>query len=164
MSVKTQKTFTFTGWHMLATICSFFSVIIAVNLTMAWYAGHSWSGMVVENTYVASQKFNDTTAQIRQILDTGVQGTLAIKQGAIAYDLSIPEKGPVIADQVVANFKRPVGEHQDFSVTLMPLGPGHFTGEHVVEDGHWIVETIATREGKIVMHEANRIAVIGGEK
>ncbi|BCH59507.1 FixH family protein [Agrobacterium vitis] len=164
MSADSPKTFIFTGWHMLATICSFFGVIITVNLTMAWYAGHSWSGMVVQNTYVASQQFNDTTAQIRKLLDTGIQGTMTIKQGAIAYDLAIPGKGPVIADQVVANFKRPVGEHQDFTVMLKPAGPGHFTGDHPVDDGHWIVETIATRDGQLVMHEANRMAVIGGEK
>ena len=164
MTARVKKQFVFTGWHMLATICTFFGVIITVNMTMAYYASHSWSGMVVGNTYVASQQFNRKTAEIGKLLATGIRGTIKIDQGQIAYDLSIPDQGPVVADEVVANFRRPVGEHQDFSLTLLPTAPGHFTGSHPVDDGHWIVETIAKRDGKLVMHEANRIAVIRGQQ
>lgn len=58
MSANTQKSRAFTGRHMLATILTFFGVVIAVNLTMATLASTSWTGLVVENTYVASQQFN----------------------------------------------------------------------------------------------------------
>ncbi|WP_027489144.1 FixH family protein [Allorhizobium undicola] len=160
MTARIGKSFTFTGWHMLLTICSFFGVIIAVNFTMAWYASHSWSGIVVENTYVASQQFNETTAEIRAILDSGVTGKMAVQQGIITYDLQIPGKGPVNADKVVANFKRPVGTAQDFSIELRPEAPGHFVGAHPAGPGHWIYEVVATDHGKLVMHEANRIAVL----
>jgi nitrogen fixation protein FixH len=59
MSIKSKTAGTFTGWHMLGIMVAFFGVIIAVNLTMAYNAIHSWSGLVVQNTYVASQEFND---------------------------------------------------------------------------------------------------------
>ncbi|MDQ0453860.1 FixH family protein [Rhizobium paknamense] len=160
MSANTEKPFVFTGWHMLATICSFFGVIIAVNFTMAYYATHSWSGIVVENTYVASQQFNDTTARIRAILDSGVEGRMSVNKGLIVYDLDIPGKGPVIADKVTANFKRPVGTAQDFSIELQAEGPGHFVARHEMGSGHWIYEIIALRDGQMVMHEANRMAVL----
>ncbi|MBB4953452.1 nitrogen fixation protein FixH [Agrobacterium vitis] len=163
MTSRIRKPFVFTGWHMLAIMCSFFGVIITVNFTMAYYASHSWSGMVVSNTYVASQQFNSKTAEIGKLLATGIRGAIRVEKGEISYDLSIPGQGPVIADEVVANFKRPVGTQQDFSITLLPAAAGHFTGSHPVDDGHWIVETIARRDGKLVMHEANRIAVIGGQ-
>ncbi len=55
----------FTGYHMAAIMVSFFGVVIAVNFTMAWYATSSWSGLVVENTYVASQQFNSRAAAMR---------------------------------------------------------------------------------------------------
>ena len=48
----------FSGRHMLLTMLAFFGVIIGVNLTMAWFARSSWTGLVVENSYVASQEFN----------------------------------------------------------------------------------------------------------
>ena len=55
----------FTGRHMLASILAFFGVIIAVNLTMAYFANSTWSGLVVANGYIASQSFDDDLAKAR---------------------------------------------------------------------------------------------------
>jgi len=48
----------FTGWHMTFILVSFFAVVIAVNLTMAHFASSTFGGLVVENSYVASQKYD----------------------------------------------------------------------------------------------------------
>ena len=48
----------FTGWHFTAIIAAFFGVVVAVNLTMAVFATRTFGGVVVENSYVASQKYN----------------------------------------------------------------------------------------------------------
>ncbi|MFP5454579.1 MAG: FixH family protein, partial [Alphaproteobacteria bacterium] len=48
----------FTGRHMAASMVGFFTVVIAVNVTMATVASHSFGGTVVDNSYVASQRFN----------------------------------------------------------------------------------------------------------
>ena len=48
----------FTGRHMFAILAGFFGVVIAVNFTMASYATSTFGGVVVENSYVASQEFN----------------------------------------------------------------------------------------------------------
>lgn len=48
----------FTGWHFTAIIIAFFGVVIAVNVTMAVFATRTFGGVVVENSYVASQKYN----------------------------------------------------------------------------------------------------------
>ena len=52
----------FTGKHMLAIMIAFFGVVFAVNFTMVYFSRHSWTGLVVENSYVASQEFNEKTA------------------------------------------------------------------------------------------------------
>jgi nitrogen fixation protein FixH len=49
---------TFTGWHMTSILVSFFAIVIAVNLTMARFATGTFGGVVVENSYVASQNYN----------------------------------------------------------------------------------------------------------
>lgn len=56
---------TFTGWHMTAIIAAFFGVVIAVNFTMATLASRTFGGTVVDNSYVASQKFNTWLAEGR---------------------------------------------------------------------------------------------------
>src|SRR3546814_8818871 len=53
----------FTGWHMTAILIAFFAAVIAVNMLMATVAVRSFGGTVVENSYVASQKFNGWLAQ-----------------------------------------------------------------------------------------------------
>ena len=56
----------FTGWHMVVALGLFFGTIITVNLAMAYYANSTWSGLVVKNTYVASQEFNGKVADVRR--------------------------------------------------------------------------------------------------
>jgi nitrogen fixation protein FixH len=43
---------------MTAILLAFFGVVVAVNLTMAMFATRTFGGVVVENSYVASQKYN----------------------------------------------------------------------------------------------------------
>ncbi|MBX4975304.1 cation transporter, partial [Rhizobium lentis] len=62
----------FTGLHMLLATSAFFAVVIAVNVTMAFYASSSWSGLVVENTYVASQEFNRKAAAMKAMATSGI--------------------------------------------------------------------------------------------
>uniref|UniRef100_UPI00286E75F7 FixH family protein n=1 Tax=Sandarakinorhabdus sp. TaxID=1916663 RepID=UPI00286E75F7 len=48
----------FTGRHMWMVMIGFFGLVIAVNFTMAWLASSTFGGTIVDNSYVASQKFN----------------------------------------------------------------------------------------------------------
>lgn len=48
----------FTGWHMTTVLVTFFAIVIGVNLIMARYAISTFGGTVVENSYVASQRYN----------------------------------------------------------------------------------------------------------
>ncbi|HUD29953.1 MAG TPA: FixH family protein [Novosphingobium sp.] len=48
----------FNGRHMAAILVAGFGVVIAVNFTMAGLASSTFGGVVVENSYVASQHFN----------------------------------------------------------------------------------------------------------
>jgi len=161
MTTEARKSFTFTGWHMLAIMLAFFGTIITVNFTMAYLATSSWSGLVVKNTYVASQQFNGKTAAIREMLATGIAGDLSVDAKGMRYRLTLPGNTPVVADAVTAHFKRPVGIAQDFELQLTPAGDGLYLAETVVLPGSWIVEMQAIKDGKMIMHEAKRITVSG---
>jgi len=56
----------FSGWHMTVILIAFFGVVVAVNLTMAMFAARTFGGVVVENSYVASQKYNGWLAAARR--------------------------------------------------------------------------------------------------
>lgn len=160
MNDVAKKPAAFTGRHMLIIMLSFFGVVITVNFYMAYQAVSSWSGLVVENTYVASQQFNGKVAAERALAATGVTGQLVIEGQAVRYEISGPN-GPVAADTLSLAFRRPVGDHQDFSLTLIPSGQGLFNAEHDILPGHWIIEAIATKDGAPILHQTRRIAVHG---
>lgn len=159
-----KLTGTFTGWHMLGVMVLFFGTIISVNFYMAYNAIHSWSGLVAENTYVASQQFNGKAAEARALTASGVTGTLTMHGSDIRYEIRHPKNGLVEADTLVLKFKRPVGEHQDFELDLTPISRGVFGTTHQVLPGHWIVDASAVKDGKRILHQAERVAVLRGQE
>lgn len=52
----------FTGRHALAIFVAAFTVIIGVNLALAWNAVATFPGLEVKNSYVASQSFDERRA------------------------------------------------------------------------------------------------------
>ncbi|MFK0382647.1 FixH family protein [Agrobacterium sp. NPDC090273] len=154
--------FTFTGWHMLGVMVLFFGTIITVNMIMAWNAVSSWSGLVVQNTYVASQQFNGKAEAAKARAASGIEGRLSVDRNGMRYEIFHPQTGPVETDTVTAHFRRPVGEHQNFDMELTPVSTGVFTGSHDVLPGQWIVEVIAVKDGRVIVHEGTRIAIIRG--
>ena len=156
---STDGEFRFTGKHFLAILIAFFGTVIGVNLVMAHYATSSWSGLVADDTFVASQQFNKKAEHMREMAATGIRGELTANHEGIRYQLTHPEKGPVAADQVMAEFHRPVGTKQDFSVMLTPEGNGMFVTDHAVLPGEWIVDLKTTDKGEVIYHEAIRVHV-----
>lgn len=154
--------FVFTGWHMLIIMLLFFGTIISVNVTMAWNAVTSWSGLVVQNTYVASQQFNGKAEAAKVRAASGIVGALKIDGNAIQYTVSHPQRGAVETDAVTLNFRRPVGESQDFSLSMDKQSANSFSARHELAAGDWIVEAIAVRNGAVIVHEGKRIDIAGG--
>ncbi|PWE55465.1 cation transporter [Metarhizobium album] len=149
----------FTGRHMLAIMLAFFGVVIGVNMLMAWYATTSWSGLIVENTYVASQQFNGRAAAMRAMAASGIAGKISVRGGVIEYDLRNRDGSPAAADSVTVHFKRPVGDHQDFATELAKAGEGRFEKAYDVPVGEWIAEIVSKRGEETIMHEAFRFYV-----
>jgi nitrogen fixation protein FixH len=150
---------TFTGWHMLAVMVLFFGTIITVNLTMAYYASSSWSGLLVKNTYVASQKFDEQVAIEREMQQRGWLSDLSVDAGAITYRLADAAGSPVIADVVTVFFNRPVGTGQDRLVTLRHNGDGVYFAVQDLPNGQWVAKVRATRDGGLIYRESRRLHV-----
>ncbi|OIS91256.1 FixH family protein [Brucella cytisi] len=143
MSIKSKTPGTFTGWHMLGIMLAFFGVIIAVNLTMAYNAIHSWSGLVVKNTYVASQEFNDKAQTGKEQAALQWQSKPAFENGVFTWQLADREGKAVAMTGGTVEFKRPVGDVNDTKVTLTVREPGTLTAPLKLGEGAWIMEVNA---------------------
>lgn len=82
----------FTGWHMTRIILAFFGVVIAVNLIMATFAVKTFGGTVVDDSYVAGQKFNDWLSKARLQKSRGWDAQISrMSTGQVRVVLHVPE-------------------------------------------------------------------------
>ncbi len=128
----------FTGWHMTAIMLLFFGVIITVNMTMAVFATTTFGGKVVENSYVASQKYNDwlAAARTQQRLgwthEAGLDG-----QRHVAIELSVSHA------QVAAVARHPVGREAEIALPFAGEN-GRYRSTEPLPAGRWIVHLTVT--------------------
>lgn len=151
----------FTGWHMFGVMVLFFGTVITVNLIMAWNASRSWSGLVVQNTYVASQQFNGKVKEAKAFAANGLEGKLSVEKEALRYTLTRHGKPELTADKVVAMLKRPVEEHEDVRVEMAHQSEGVFVAATNLKRGQWIADITATRGDAVVYRQVIRFMVSG---
>ncbi len=162
MTTRHAEHGTFTGRHMLAVMIAFFTVIISVNVLMATLANTTWSGLVVENSYVASQEFNRKAAEGRAQAALGWTGTLTIAGGEIGYRLSDQAGRTVPLDKVTVTFRHPAYDAKDMVFALAADGADKFTAKHMPTDGVWIVDIEADTGKPKPYRDIRRITVAGG--
>ncbi|MEO1967165.1 MAG: FixH family protein [Sphingomonadaceae bacterium] len=146
---KRTGTNRFTGWHMTVILVGFFGVVIAVNFTMAFFAIDRFGGVVVENSYVASQKFNGWLDEARSEdrlgwkadIERDTQGRLAVITEGVPQDAKL-----------VAHLRRPLGTPDDRTFPLLQTSPHHYRSADV-EPGRWIVRLEVDAGGRNWSHE-----------
>lgn len=168
MSADMRKPREFTGKHMLLVIVSFFAVVIGVNVTMATLAQTSWTGLVVENTYVASQQFNEEARKGKAQAALGWTGKLTVASGEVRYSLVDSQGKPVPLHGVRVLFRHPAYEAEDEALTLaaVPGGiPGNtdaFAVRHTPKNGVWIVEIDADAGLTSPFRDVRRVMISNG--
>jgi nitrogen fixation protein FixH len=134
----------FTGRHMLFSMIGFFGVIIAVNLVMAVFANTSWTGLVVKNSYVASQEFNGRIAENRVQARRGWTAEVTLDGPRLRYRLTDANGKAVIPDRVSMTISRPTHENADQTVMLESAKDGAFLSPAPPAPGIWNIKAVAT--------------------
>ena len=149
----------FTGRHMWLVVIAFFGTIIAVNITMAVVASTSWTGLVVQNSYVASQEFEDKRLAHLAQLDAGWRSSLSYAGGTALLSVTDGTGQPVELGEPVLQINRPVGGHDDQQVALTRQPDGTYAGPVTLGPGVWeaIVDVPSTVLGAFEIHERFRI-------
>lgn len=133
MSVQAARPFT--GRHMAVIMAAFFGVVIAVNLFMARMAGSSFTGVVVENSYVASQHYNRWLAEARAGERLGWHA--AARREADGH-LVIALTGVPAGAAVSADARHPLGRAPDRVLRFVPSG-GLYRSVAPLPAGRWRV-------------------------
>jgi len=126
----------FTGKHMFAILVGFFGTVMAVNFTMASFATSTFGGIQVENSYVASQKFNGWLAKAEAQEALGWEVITSRDNGG---RLLVSAKGPGQGAILTASARQPLGNHPDQQLTFERNAQGQFISAEALPTARWIV-------------------------
>ncbi len=128
-----------TGVHVFAIFAGAFSIIIAVNLTLAYKAVATFPGLETKNSYVASQTFDvDRNAQLA--LGWDVSADLDGTDLILAIDDAI---GPVVPTIVSATLGRATHVGEDQTPAFTHNGTAFIAPVGELGRGNWNLRLVA---------------------
>lgn len=149
----------FTGRHMLILIVSFFSVVIGVNITLAVFSNTTWTGLVVQNSYVASQEFQVKRDRARFQDSLGWKGVFTYADGKARFVIQDGALALVNADGVHLLLHRPVGGHDDKVIDMTKALDGAFVADVVLDTGVWDAQILADQTSEGPFEHQHRFTV-----
>jgi len=135
----------FTGRHAAIILVAFFGTVAAVNFTMARFATSTFGGIVVENSYVASQEYNRWLADADAQRALGWQAVTAWRpDNRLAVTLeSVPEGA-----EVSAIARHPLGRQPGQVLSFAPNGEHRFLSREALPQGRWTLRLTVQSAGK----------------
>ena len=140
----------FTGRHMAAILVGFFAVVIAVNLLMARFAVSTFGGIVVENTYVASQEFNGWLEDAREQRALGWD---AVTTWRPDNRLAVQLTGVPSGARVTAVAHHPLGRQPDREIAFAANGENRFLSTAALPAGRWRLRLEVTAANQVWRHQ-----------
>lgn len=122
-----------TGRKVLLIFVSAFGVVISVNLLMAYSAISTFPGLVVGNSYVASQKFDDRRAE-QEALGWTVEATHT--EDLLMLSITDENGRPVAVADLDATVGRATHPRDDQTPEFRFNGKA-YVAEVAIEKGNW---------------------------
>lgn len=146
----------FTGRHMTMILVAFFGVVIAVNLVMARFAIGTFGGTVVDNSYVASQKFNGWLEQARQQEALGWESTVTLDGARHAVVRVMRAGAPLAGVAAKGAAHHPLGREPSRPLAFAEIAPGTLRADAPLPAGRWTLH-LTLRHGE---QEIRRIETV----
>ena len=136
--------FRLTGWHVLAAVCTFFAIVIVVDVGMAARAYRTFSGEVAADPYEAGRLYNRTLAERRAQADLGWSADVAMLKGRdLRVTIRDRTSAPVEGLKVSALLERPATEAGRQALDFAPSGRGTYDARTGHLSGAWDVRVRA---------------------
>lgn len=148
----------FTGYHMFAIICMFFGTIISVNMVLAYNAGATWTGLVVKNTYVASQFFNEKTKILEQQQALGWTSDVTYTDGQIRITLTDQDGAFIQSAALSAKIGHPAHESNDHKVSFTQIGE-LYVAETDLSGGLWQIDLSVLAQNGQAWNKSTRLVI-----
>lgn len=136
----------FTGKHITVIIVAFFAVVVGVNLIMARVAVRTFGGVVVDNSYVASQNYNKWLDEAARQKALGWSARTARGDGGrmVVTMTGAPASGLTLRAQA----RHPLGRLPDQVLTFQRQADGSFRSNEALGAGRWKLRIDAAAHGQ----------------
>jgi nitrogen fixation protein FixH len=148
--MRSQDISPFTGRKMAAIMVGFFAVVIGVNVLMAREATATFGGVVVENSYVASQHYN------RWLDEAAAEGALGWTARMVRRNdghVVVMLEGPRATNALSAVARHPLGTRSDQTLQFRASADGTFVSRQALPADRWRLRLTVQGDGAIWRHE-----------
>lgn len=129
----------FTGRHAAIVFVGAFALIIGVNIALAYSAVKTFPGLEVQNSYVASQEFNDRQAA-QEALDWTVQANA--ENGRVSLSITDAGGSPVQVADLSATLGRATHVRDDIAPEFQFDGSAYVAPVELGA-GNWNIRMVA---------------------
>lgn len=140
----------FTGRHMAAILIAFFAIVAGVNFLMARLALSTFGGVVVENSYVASQHYNRWLDEARAESALGWDARVNWREDR---HVEIRLSGVPAGAEVSAIARHPLGRLPDRTLRFRADGAARFVSAEKLPAGRWQLRISVSDAGRQWRHE-----------
>jgi len=147
------------GGHVLAMLIAFFGVIFGVNFVMAYLANSTWSGLVVENGYVASQSFDKDLAKAKAQEALGWNVGFSYDKSGVKVTFADAKGAKIDTLNLTGKLQRTVTDKEDQLLTFGWMGSGVYSAPARLAPGLWEVEIDGKGDGVADYHKIFRFVV-----
>lgn len=136
----------FTGRHMAIILVTFFGIVIAVNLVMARFALSTFGGKVVENSYVASQHYNEWLHRAEQQDKLGWCKHVTLDDERHILVQMTAQQQPFTGVTATGTLIHPLGREDVRSIHFIPQADGALRSQETIAPGRWRLELTVQRQ------------------
>ena len=137
-----SKSRSFTGWHMTAILVAFFTVVVMVNFTMAGFALSTFGGTVVDNSYVASQHYNEWLKRADAQKKLGWNQSITLDaQRHVRLDIRKDDER-LHFDRLNAELSHPLGRVPPITLHFQRTSNGDLRSIEVLPEGRWRLDLL----------------------
>jgi nitrogen fixation protein FixH len=147
------------GGHVLAMLIAFFGVIFGVNFLLAYLANSTWSGLVVENGYVASQSFDKDLAKAKAQEALGWNVAFSYDKDSVKITFADAKGARIDSLNLTGKLQRTVTDKEDQVLTFGWMGSGLYSAPARLKPGLWEVEIDGKGDGVADYHKIFRFVV-----
>ncbi|MEZ5824053.1 MAG: FixH family protein [Geminicoccaceae bacterium] len=151
------------GWWIPWLFVGFFGIVVAVNVTMIFIAGRSWTGLTTHGAYEKGLAYNENldAAQSQEELGWSILFTTELVDGLdgkLAIVLRDRDGKPIDDADIEVSFERPTHEGFDFTVIPDGTGEGRYEAEFTAGlSGAWNVHTVVRRGQSVFIHDSREM-------